>query len=81
MRNETGTLIATTLFDQGDVTYEDRVLQGNYTILITVLPEYQGKGLGKAMAIKVFQDFRPDVLMITGHSRTGNPCPESNNSC
>ena len=65
VRNETGTLIATTLFDQGDVTYEDRVLQGNYTILITVLPEYQGKGLGKAMAIKIFQDFRPDVLMIT----------------
>lgn len=64
-RNETGNLIATALFDQGEVVYEGRDLKGIYNILRAALPEYQGSGLGQTIASKVLMELQPDVLLVT----------------
>lgn len=65
MRNEIGKLIATSIFDYGQMTYGNRMMKGIYINNRVVLPEYQGFGLGQTMATKILMEWQPEVLLTT----------------
>jgi len=65
LREETGRLIALTIFDQGPVRYGDQSIKGVYVLIRVVVPKYQGIGLGYALIAKIFVEWQPDVLLTT----------------
>lgn len=65
IRNKREELIASSIFDQSEIDYDDRTMKGIYLICRTVLPKYQGSGLGKIMALKVLTESQPDILFVT----------------
>lgn len=65
LANEPDQLIATTLFDHGQLAGTGRTLRGVYIINRVVAPEYQRCGLGRSMAVKILVQFQPDILMST----------------
>ncbi len=65
LRNESDRLIASTIFDCGQVLYKDDFIEAVYLLIRAVLPEYQGLGLGKTIAEKVLAGLQPDVLFTT----------------
>ena len=58
-------LIGLALFDSGEVEFRHQRLSSIYIINNTILPVYQGYGLGQALAAFVFSEWSPDVLLIT----------------
>ncbi|MBD3308925.1 hypothetical protein GF339_21105 [candidate division KSB3 bacterium] len=64
-RNPRGQLIGSTIFDRGMVKYHGQWIEGIYLITRTILPKYQGRGLGKTLAAKILMEVHPDVLFVT----------------
>lgn len=64
-RSDTYQLIAALIFDYGDITYKEKMMQGIYILNRVVLPAYQSFGIGKSLAIKVLLEWQPDVLFTT----------------
>ena len=65
LANESDQLIATTLFDYGQLESAGRTLQGVYIIDRAVASGYQDSGLGRSMAAEILRQFQPDILMTT----------------
>lgn len=65
LRDKAGRLIASSLFDYGPLVSERQAMLGVYVLDCIVLPEYQGSGVGKRMAVHIFQEWQPDILFIT----------------
>ena len=65
VRDPAGTLVASKLFDHGDVHHRGQRLSALYSLSACVRPEYQGSGLGTGMTVSQFKAWRPGVLMVT----------------
>ena len=76
-RNDSERLVGASVFDVGPILHEDRIFRGVYLISSTLLPAYQGVGIGKDIGVSVFKAFQPDILFSTCtqspmlHSRVG----------
>lgn len=64
-REKDGRLAAAAVFLLADVTYGGAVFPAAYLLSRAVRPERQGAGLGKAIAARVLEDLRPDLLLST----------------
>jgi len=64
-RNEKNELIAATVFDSGEIEYNEKIIKTIYYILRIVLPEYQEFGLGKFMSSQILMKLQPDILLVT----------------
>jgi hypothetical protein len=64
-RNQAHTLIATSIFVYGEVTYEGVAMKGAQIIVSAVMPKYQDLGIGQTIGAKILMEWQPDVLFTT----------------
>ncbi len=63
LRNPTNELIGVALYDIGPLCIESNRLDSVYLISITILPSYQGHGIGQAIGKKILEESAPDILL------------------
>ncbi len=62
IRDPSGKLAATALFDHGHVEYRGGSFTSVYSILRAVRKEFQGIGLGQSISSRIIMDLQPDIL-------------------
>lgn len=76
-RNKAGHLISATVFDYGDILFNENTYQGIHMIVTAILPEYQSFRLGHLIGKTILEQMSPDVMFSTCsqspmlHSRIG----------
>ena len=63
IRNATGELVGVVLYDLGPVCIEGNRLVCIYLISITLLPPYQGHGMGKAIVKTILEKSSPNIFL------------------
>lgn len=63
IRDSMNALIGTALYDSGPVCFEDNRLVCIYLISITLLPPYQGHGMGKAIVKTILEKSSPNIFL------------------
>lgn len=65
LRNHSSKLVATMLFDFGEMKVFGRTITAIYVLARVVSPEFHGTGVGNDIIKKVMEDWSPDVLLTT----------------
>ena len=78
-RDPSSRLIATSIFDWGEIEYGGSIFKGIYLITTAILPDFQNLGLGQSLGATILMEMQPDILLTTCaqstslHSRVALP--------
>lgn len=61
LRNMSGCLVATMMFDYGDIVFYEKRLKGMYAFYYLILPEYQRQGLASLLPVQTIHAWEPDI--------------------
>jgi hypothetical protein len=76
-RDSRARLVATSIFDCGEIEYGGGIFEGIYLITTAILPDFQNFGLGQTLGATILMELQPDILLTTCaqstslHSRIG----------
>ena len=78
-RDSGARLVATSIFDCGELEYGGSIFKGIYLITTAILPDFQNFGLGQTLGATILMELQPDILLTTCaqstslHSRVALP--------
>lgn len=78
-RDSRARLVATSIFDCGEIEYGGSIFKGIYLITTAILPDFQNFGLGQTLGAAILMELQPDILLTTCaqstslHSRVALP--------
>lgn len=78
-RDSSARLVATSIFDCGEIEYGGSIFKGIYLITTAILPDFQNLDLGQALGARILIEMQPDILLTTCaqstslHSRVALP--------
>ena len=64
-RDSSARLVATSIFDCGEIEYGGSIFKGIYLITTAILPHFQSLGLGQTLGATILMEMQPDILLTT----------------